>query len=62
MAYTAIFSPLKLRSFTIKNRILRSNIAGRFDQYDGTGAQPRINLEVKFARGGVGAISPLDRL
>jgi 2,4-dienoyl-CoA reductase-like NADH-dependent reductase (Old Yellow Enzyme family) len=28
MAYTAIFSPLKLRSFTIKNRILRSNIAG----------------------------------
>jgi 2,4-dienoyl-CoA reductase-like NADH-dependent reductase (Old Yellow Enzyme family) len=56
MAYTAIFSPLKLRSFTIKNRILRSNIAGRFDQYDGTGAQPRINWEVKFARGGVGAI------
>jgi 2,4-dienoyl-CoA reductase (NADPH2) len=56
MAYTAIFSPLKLRSLTIKNRILRSNIAGRFDQYDGTGAQPRINWEVKFARGGVGAI------
>jgi 2,4-dienoyl-CoA reductase-like NADH-dependent reductase (Old Yellow Enzyme family) len=56
MPYTAIFSPLKLRSLTIKNRILRSNIAGRFDQYDGTGAQPRINWEVKFARGGVGAI------
>jgi len=56
MAYDAIFSPLKLRSLEIKNRILRSNAAGRFDQYDGTGAQPRINWEVKFARGGVGAI------
>ena len=56
MAYTTIFSPLPLRSLTIKNRILRSNVAGRFDQYDGTGAQPRINWEVKFARGGVGAI------
>ena len=56
MAYNAIFSPLKLRSLEIKNRILRSNAAGRFDQYDGTGAQPRINWEVKFARGGVGAI------
>jgi 2,4-dienoyl-CoA reductase-like NADH-dependent reductase (Old Yellow Enzyme family) len=56
MAYNSIFSPLQLRSLTIKNRILRSNVAGRFDQYDGTGAQPRINWEVKFARGGVGAI------
>src|SRR5580765_429365 len=56
MPYTTIFSPLQLRSLTIKNRILRSNVAGRFDQYDGTGAQPRINWEVKFARGGVGAI------
>src|SRR5215218_8174836 len=56
MAYDTIFSPLKLRSLTLKNRILRSNAAGRFDQYDGSGAQPRINWEVKFARGGVGAI------
>ena len=54
MAYNAIFSPLQLRSLTIKNRILRSNVAGRFDHYDGSGAQPRINWEVKFARGGVG--------
>ena len=51
-----IFSPLSFRNLTIKNRILRSNIAGRFDNYDGTGAQARINWEVKFARGGVGAI------
>src|SRR5438270_4505104 len=56
MAYDAIFSPLKFRTITIKNRILRSNVAGRFDNYDGSGNQARINWEVKFARGGVGAI------
>src|SRR5215204_6357220 len=56
MAYDTIFSPLQLRSLKLKNRILRSNAAGRFDQYDGSGAQPRINWELKFARGGVGAI------
>jgi 2,4-dienoyl-CoA reductase (NADPH2) len=56
MAYDAIFSPLQFRTFTVKNRILRSNVAGRFDNYDGSGAQARINWELKFARGGVGAI------
>jgi len=56
MPYDTIFSPLQLRSLKLKNRILRSNVAGRFDQYDGSGAQPRINWELKFARGGVGAI------
>jgi 2,4-dienoyl-CoA reductase (NADPH2) len=56
MPYTHIFSPLSFRNLTIKNRILRSNLAGRFDNYDGTGSQPRINWEVKFARKGVGAI------
>src|SRR6186997_1481344 len=56
MPYDKIFSPLTFRNLTIKNRILRSNIAGRFDNYDGTGAQARINWEVKFARNGVGAI------
>ena len=56
MPYKKIFSPLTFRNLTIKNRVLRSNVAGRFDNYDGTGAQPRINWEVKFARGGVGAI------
>ena len=51
-----IFEPLEFRNLVIKNRILRSNIAGRFDNYDGSGNQARINWELKFARGGVGAI------
>ncbi len=56
MPYQHIFSPLTFRNVTVKNRIFRSNIAGRFDNYDGTGAQARINWETKFAEGGVGAI------
>jgi 2,4-dienoyl-CoA reductase (NADPH2) len=51
-----IFEPLTFAHLTVKNRIFRSNIAGRFDNYDGSGNQARINWEVKFARGGVGAI------
>src|SRR5262245_14075384 len=51
-----IFEPLRFRNLTVKNRIFRSNISGRFDNYDGSGTQVRINWEVKFARGGVGAI------
>lgn len=51
-----IFEPLKFRNLTVKNRIFRSNISGRWDNYDGSGTQARINWEEKFARGGVGAI------
>jgi 2,4-dienoyl-CoA reductase-like NADH-dependent reductase (Old Yellow Enzyme family) len=51
-----IFKPLQFKNLQIKNRILRSNISGRFDNYDGSGNQTRINWELKFARGGVGAI------
>src|SRR5688572_3989977 len=51
-----IFEPLSFRNLTLKNRVLRSNISGRFDNYDGSGNQARINWELKFARGGVGAI------
>ena len=52
----AIFQPLQFRNLTVKNRVFRSNISGRFDNYDGSGTQTRINWELKFARGGVGAI------
>lgn len=51
-----IFEPLAFRNLVVKNRIFRSNIAGRFDNYDGSGNQSRINWELKFAKGGVGAI------
>ncbi len=51
-----IFQPLNFRNLTVKNRIFRSNISGRFDNYDGSGTQTRINWEEKFARGGVGGI------
>ena len=56
MANEEIFQPLKFRNLTVKNRIFRSNVSGRFDNYDGSGNQARINWEVKFAKGGVGAI------
>ena len=52
----AIFEPLTFRNLTVKNRLFRSNISGRFDNYDGSGNQARINWETKFAKGGVGAI------
>ena len=57
MAGDIIFEPLKIgKYFEAKNRIFRSSISGRFDNYDGSGTQARINWEEKFARGGVGAI------
>ena len=56
MAFDAIFQPLQFKNLTVKNRLFRSNISGRFDNYDGSGNQARINWETKFAKGGVGAI------
>jgi 2,4-dienoyl-CoA reductase-like NADH-dependent reductase (Old Yellow Enzyme family) len=56
MAFDTIFKPLQFKNLTVKNRVFRSNVSGRFDNYDGSGNQARINWEVKFARGGVGAI------
>jgi 2,4-dienoyl-CoA reductase (NADPH2) len=51
-----IFSPLAFRNLTVKNRLFRSSISGRIDNYDGSGTSARINWEERFARGGVGAI------
>ena len=56
MTADVVLEPLAFRNLTIKNRIVRSSVAGRFDNYDGSGTQVRINWDLKFARGGVGAI------
>ncbi|MFT3774222.1 MAG: NADH:flavin oxidoreductase [Minicystis sp.] len=56
MSDDILFQPLSFRNLTIKNRLLRSNISGRIDNYNGSGAPARVAWEAKFARGGVGAI------
>ena len=47
-----IFQPLTFRNLRVKNRIFRSNVSGRFDNYDGSGNQARINwgAEVRAGR------------
>ena len=56
MTEDVIFTPLRFRNLTVKNRIFRSNISGRFDNEDGSLTQTRINWECKFAAGDIGAI------
>src|SRR5947209_6989505 len=51
-----IFQPLAFRNLTVKNRLFRSSISGRIDNYNGSGTRARLNFEERFARGGVGAI------
>jgi 2,4-dienoyl-CoA reductase-like NADH-dependent reductase (Old Yellow Enzyme family) len=51
-----IFQPLEFRSLSVRNRVFRSSISGRIDNYDGSGTPARANWEERFARGGVGAI------
>jgi len=53
---SVIFEPLSFRKLEVKNRVFRSSLAGRFNNYDGTGNQTHVNWDLKFARGGVGAI------
>ncbi|MBM2821897.1 MAG: reductase [Thermoleophilia bacterium] len=56
MSADSILRPLEFRRLTVKNRVFRSSLAGRFNNYDGTGTQTHITWDLKFARGGVGAI------
>ncbi len=56
MAHETIFRPLEFRNLTVKNRIFRSSLSGRFDNLDGSGTETRINWDVRFAKNGVGAI------
>ena len=59
-----LFRPLELGPLAIKNRVLRSSLGGRWDNYDGSGTPLRVSWELRFARGGVGAIissnAPVD--
>ncbi len=55
-ATSVVFEPLRMRTLEVKNRVFRSSLAGRFNNYDGTGTQTHINWDLRFARGGVGAI------
>lgn len=56
MVDDVLFRPLVFRNLTVKNRLFRSSISGRIDNYDGSGTPARIAWEDRFARGGVGAI------
>ncbi len=56
MGIETIFQPLQLPNLTVRNRIFRSSTGGRWDNYDGSGTQARINWDLKTARGGVGCI------
>jgi 2,4-dienoyl-CoA reductase-like NADH-dependent reductase (Old Yellow Enzyme family) len=53
---SVILEPLQLGPLRVKNRIFRSSLGGRWDNYDGSGTDVRISWDVKFARGGIGAI------
>lgn len=53
---SVIFAPLEFRNLRVKNRLFRSSISGRIDDYNGAGTPARINFEARFARGGIRAI------
>jgi 2,4-dienoyl-CoA reductase-like NADH-dependent reductase (Old Yellow Enzyme family) len=56
VSWDVISRPLELGPLMVKNRVLRSSLGGRWDNYDGSGTPVRVNWELRYARGGVGAI------
>ena len=50
-----IFEPLQFRNLAVKNRIFRSNISGRFDNYDRSGSRPRLFAALLERSGSGGA-------
>lgn len=53
-----IFEELRFRNLSVKNRVFRSNVSGRFDNEDGSLTQTRLNWECKFAKGVSARSSP----
>jgi 2,4-dienoyl-CoA reductase-like NADH-dependent reductase (Old Yellow Enzyme family) len=56
MENDVIVQPLRFRNLTVKNHIFQSKISGRFNNYEGSGTQTRLNWAENFAQGGVRAI------
>jgi 2,4-dienoyl-CoA reductase-like NADH-dependent reductase (Old Yellow Enzyme family) len=44
-ADSPIFRPLRLRTLEVPNRVFRSSVAGRFDNYDGSMTELRMDWE-----------------
>ena len=51
-----LFEPLRIKSVTFANRMLRSSMGGRTAYYDGTVSPAYVHFERRFADNGVAAI------
>lgn len=52
----AIKASFSVGPLLLKNRLIRSSISGRIDNYDGSGTPARVHFEERFAKGGLAAI------